>query len=169
MSLPRGYHHSEETKRKIGTANSVALKGKRHSLAARRRMSLVARKKGFGKWMEGRTNHHSQKAKVYFSRRWQTNRNPRWVPIGSTHLTGDGEYVLEKVAEHKWRKQHRVVIERIIGRPLRRSEIVHHINENKHDNRPENLEVLTREEHGIRHQPKGSYFGAQRNYQPLAA
>lgn len=37
---------------------------------------------------------------------------------------------------------HRWVMEQVIGRPLQENEVVHHINENKHDNRPENLAVM---------------------------
>lgn len=43
--------------------------------------------------------------------------------------------------------EHRLVMEQKLGRFLRNNEIVHHINGNKLDNRPENLEVMTASEH----------------------
>ena len=49
--------------------------------------------------------------------------------------------------------EHRLVASEKVGRPLRRGEVVHHINGTKTDNRPENIEVLSsitahRAEHG---------------------
>lgn len=55
--------------------------------------------------------------------------------------TPDGRKMLE----------HRYVMEQMLGRPLRRDEHVHHKNHDRLDNRPENLEVVTSAEHGLRH------------------
>ena len=64
------------------------------------------------------------------------------APIGSTRFDGDG-YVAVKMADNKWRRQHRVVMEGLLGRALLREEQVHHINGDRRDNDPQNLELWT--------------------------
>ena len=41
-----------------------------------------------------------------------------------------------------WVYEHRVVAEQSIGRCLEKGEVVHHINGIRHDNRPNNLQVM---------------------------
>jgi hypothetical protein len=50
-----------------------------------------------------------------------------------------------------YRHEHRIVAEKMLGRPLRRGEIVHHIDENKHNNDPSNLMVITQRQHMLEH------------------
>ncbi|MGL6202074.1 MAG: HNH endonuclease [Lachnospiraceae bacterium] len=40
------------------------------------------------------------------------------------------------------RHEHRVVAEKMLGRPLRKGEVVHHIDRNKRNNKPDNLMVF---------------------------
>lgn len=52
-------------------------------------------------------------------------------------------------------KRSRHTMEELLGRRLLPSELVHHINKNRQDDRPENLKIMTRGEHNILHTDKG--------------
>lgn len=70
-------------------------------------------------------------------------------PIGSTRISRKG-YIVEKT-EDGWIFQHRVVMERHIGRKLRDDELVHHLDENKKNNDIKNLEIGLWGEHTKEH------------------
>ena len=55
----------------------------------------------------------------------------------------------------KGEKEHRIIIEKYIGRKLKRGEVVHHINRIRDDNRIENLQIMTRGEHTTLHKLSG--------------
>ena len=56
------------------------------------------------------------------------------------HRTPDG-YMTVRVRSGCWEGEHRMVLARMLGRPLRPGETAHHRNGNRDDNRPENLEL----------------------------
>ena len=67
---------------------------------------------------------------------------PQGKPDEGARRETDAGYIEIHVGG-RWQLEHRHVVEQHIGRKLKRSEVVHHINERKGDNRPQNLMVFS--------------------------
>ncbi len=100
------------------------------------------------------------------SKRWKQNKtfsldkNPCWK--GGVAKYTDG-YIVIKKPEHPFAdkngyvREHRLTMEKHLGRFLKPKEVVHHINEIKTDNRIENLVLFeNNSNHFKHHYPKGS-------------
>ncbi len=79
---------------------------------------------------------------------------------GGRHIDKTG-YVLIRQPTHPhansggYVREHRLVMEQMIGRLLDPAEVVHHKNGQKQDNRPENLELFSKNSDHLRHELTG--------------
>lgn len=90
------------------------------------------------------------------------SKNGHWK--GGVHHRADG-YILVRIGVvkrstkgAKYKLQHRLVMEKHLGRPLLKNEIIHHINGNRSDNRIKNLKIMTQSEHA-----RQDYFLRKKN------
>jgi len=85
------------------------------------------------------------------------NRIGNQVQINADMYTvkiGYGGYLVIESPYNKGKRIHRLVIEAVLGRELSIQEHVHHIDSNKLNNTPDNLEIVGNSEHIKLHNPK---------------
>lgn len=103
-----------------------------------------------GRDMRGRHGNHARGSK---NARWnsgklRTAHGYVLVRVAPTHPRAFGP---PRLTRFKYAYEHDIVMERSLGRHLRKGEVVHHLNGHRDDNRPENLLVKTVSQHARGH------------------
>ena len=150
----KGHKVSKETRRKISEAN----KGKKRTEEAKRKISEAS--KGRPSPMQGKKLTKEHKLKLSLSHKGMRNSPKTEFKKGKKHI----QYGLKGEKHHNWNggrtiikdyvfiyspkhhyhkknyvKEHRLVMEKYMGRYLSQKEVVHHRDENKKNNHISNL------------------------------
>lgn len=126
----------------------VLVKGRRHSPATEFKKGghyspHTEFKKGMKSWNKGAKNPNIT-----------GDKHPMWK--GGRRISKDG-YIMIHAPSHPFAKkgsyvcEHRLIAEKILNRFLTPEEVIHHINEVKTDNHPENLYLFSSNSEHLRH------------------
>lgn len=110
-------------------------------------------KKGTIAWNRGLTTKTNEIVKAYGKKSGNSRKNKPKKPF---RITSAGyKYIMipdhPRVNATKCVPEHVLIMEKHIGRYLTKEEVVHHINENKLDNRIENLKLFSNSSEHMRH------------------
>lgn len=157
LHLAEQYNCNASTIRNILHAHNVPLRqGRELTRAGRQRISQAAKQQ----WVNGKVppmlgKRHSQETKDKISAAQLGNKNYNWKGGRKRVKKGNQYYIYRLVPNHPSVKnkttnyiaEHRLVMEKYLGRILKPWEEVHHRNGIKDDNRLENLELVVHTNH----------------------
>lgn len=149
MKRKKGWHHREETKRRLSELKmgkklseehkgkiSIANKGKKLSREHREKLSMARKGMKFSK----KTKERISKAKTGQN---LAEKHHNW--IGHTIKSGYRQIYSPdhpNTTKDNYVAEHRLIMEKHLGRYLNKNEIIHHVDGNRLNNKLENL-VLT--------------------------
>lgn len=152
----KGRHHSDESKKKMMTGKYLTcivcgniFYAKKSHLNKRKHCSKkcdAITRKDFSPTNKGKKFPEFSGKKAFNWKGGKTIERAGYIYIYSPdhpHAI-HGRYVLE----------HRLIMEKAIGRFLKKEEIVHHKNMKKYDNRLSNLQIMSPSEHAKHHHPR---------------
>jgi hypothetical protein len=84
---------------------------------------------------------HTQETKVKIGNACRGSKHYLWSSVHSYRIDNEG-YVVIKDISGKYKREHRLIAENWIGRPLQNNEVVHHVDGCRVNNRIENLMVF---------------------------
>lgn len=106
--------------------------GKKRTRAQRRRISVAHL--GIGHTLATRRKmSKSRKGKIFNKEGYSIH-----TPSG---------YVMRRAETGKWRTEHRVIAEKVLGRKLKSNEVVHHVDKDRANNKHTNLVICTQGYH----------------------
>ncbi len=106
---------------------------------------------------KSRAEETNQKISKTLTGKLVGDKNPFWK--GGHYLNYAG-YRRVRVSVNMYELEHRIVMEKHLGRKLLKKEVVHHIDGNKLNNDISNLLLTDHKTHGHIHIPKGSLVGS---------